>query len=202
MKLYFSPGACSLSPHIVLRESGLAFTPVKVNLRTHQLADGGDFYAINPKGYVPVLELDDGTRLTEGPAIVQYIADKAPAAKLAPENGSIERYQLQEWLNFITAEVHKQFSPLFDSSTAEEVKTKQREKLASRFDWISQQLGDREYLTGPNFTVADAYLFTVVNWSKSTGIDLSRWPALQSFQKRVAARPHVQEALKAEGLVK
>ena len=180
MKLYFSPGACSLSPHIVLRESGLAFTPVKVNLRTHQLDDGGDFYAINPKGYVPVFELDDGTRLTEGPAIVQYIADQAPAAKLAPENGSIERYQLQEWLNFITAEVHKQFSPLFDPSTAEEVKTKQREKLANAFDWISQQLGDKEYLTGPNFTVADAYLFTVVNWSKSTGIDLCRWPALQS----------------------
>ncbi len=148
MKLYFSPGACSLSPHIVLRESGLAFTPIKVNLKTHQLDGGGDFYAVNPKGYVPVFELDDGTRLTEGPAIVQYIADQAPAAKLAPANGTIQRYQLQEWLNFITAEVHKQYSPLFDPSTSEEVKTKQREKLAKRYDWIAQQLGDKEYLTG------------------------------------------------------
>ena len=202
MKLYFSPGACSLSPHIVLREAGLAFTPVKVNLKTHQLDDGGDFYAINPKGYVPVFELDDGTRLTEGPAIVQYIADQAPGAKLAPANGTIARYQLQEWLNFITAELHKQYSPLFDQSTPDESKAKQREKLAKRYEWIAQQLGDKDYLMGSSFTVADAYLFTVTNWAKSTGVDLSRWPALQSYMKRVAARPHVQEALKAEGLVK
>ncbi|MBA2413679.1 MAG: glutathione transferase GstA [Burkholderiaceae bacterium] len=202
MKLYFAPGACSLSPHIVLRESGVTFTPVKVNLKAHQIDGGGDFYAVNPKGYVPVLELDDGTRLTEGPAIVQYIADQAPAAKLAPANGTIARYQLQEWLNFITAELHKQFSPLFDASTPDEAKTKQRDKIAGRLDWVVQQLGDKEYLTGSNFSVADAYLFTVLNWTKSTGIDMTRWPVLQTYMKRVAARPHVQEALKAEGLVK
>lgn len=202
MKLYFSPGACSLSPHIVLREAGLAFTPVKVNLKAHQVDGGGDFYAVNPKGYVPVLELDDGTLLTEGPAIVQYIADQAPAAKLAPANGTIARYQLQEWLNFISTELHKQYSPLFDPSTPDEVKTKQREKLAKRYEWIAQQLGDKDYLTGSTFSVADAYLFTVTNWAKSTGIDLSHAPKLLEFQKRVAARPHVQEALKAEGLVK
>jgi glutathione S-transferase len=200
MKLYFSPGACSLSPHIVLREASLAFTPVKVDLKAHQFDGGADFYAVNPKGYVPVLELDDGMRLTEGPAIVQYIADQVPATKLAPANGTIARYQLQEWLNFISTELHKQFSPLFDPSTPDEIKTKQRDKIAKRLDWIDKQLGDKEYLTGANFTVTDAYLFTVVNWTKSAGIDMTRWPVLQSFMKRVAARPHVQEALKAEGL--
>ncbi|HZA96061.1 MAG TPA: glutathione binding-like protein, partial [Burkholderiaceae bacterium] len=141
-------------------------------------------------------------RLTEGPAIVQYIADQAPNANLVPANGTLPRYQLQEWLNFITAELHKQYSPLFDASTPDESKAKQREKLAKRYEWIAQQLGDKDYLMGSSFTVADAYLFTVTNWAKSTGIDLSRWPALQSYMKRVAARPHVQEALKAEGLVK
>jgi len=202
MKLYFSPGACSLSPHIVLREAGLDFTPVKVNLKAHEIDGGGDFYAINPKGYVPVLELDDGTRLTEGPAIVQYIADQAPATQLAPANGTLPRYQLQEWLNYITTELHKQYSPLFDPSTLDEVKTKQRDKIAHRYDWINQQLGTNDYLTGSAFTVADAYLFTVTNWARGTGIDLGRWPALQAFMKRVAARPSVQAALKAEGLVK
>lgn len=202
MKLYFAPGACSLSPHIALREAGIAFTPVKVSTKTHQIESGGDFYEINPKGYVPVLELDDGTRLTEGPAVVQYIADQAPASKLAPANGTIERYKLQEWLNFITSELHKQFSPLFDQTTPDEIKTKQRDKISKRLDWIAKQWGNKEYLTGSTFTVADAYLFTVMNWSKSSGIDLARWPALQDFMKRVAARPHVQEAMKAEGLIK
>jgi glutathione S-transferase len=202
MKLYFAPGACSLSPHIALREAGLPFTPIKVSTKTHQIEGGGDFYAVNPRGYVPVLELDDGTRLTEGPAIVQYIADQAPASKLAPANGTIERYQLQEWLNFITSEVHKQYSPMFDPSSPEELKAKQRDKIAKRYDWVEQQLKDRDYLTGSTFTVADAYLFTVTNWAKPTGIDLSRWPALQAFMKRVAARPHVQDAMKAEGLIK
>ena len=202
MKLYFAPGACSLSPHIALREAGLAFTPIKVSTKTHQIEGGGDFYAVNPRGYVPVLELDDGTRLTEGPAIVQYIADQAPASKLAPANGTIERYQLQEWLNFITSELHKQYSPMFDPSSPEELKAKQRDKIAKRYDWVEQQLKDKDYLTGPTFTVADAYLFTVTNWAKPTGIDLSRWPALQAFMKRVAARPHVQDAMKAEGLIK
>ncbi|MDQ3214990.1 MAG: glutathione transferase GstA [Pseudomonadota bacterium] len=202
MKLYYAPGACSQSPHIALREAGLAFTPIKVDLKAHQAEGGGDFYAINPKGYVPVLELDDGTRLTEGPAIVQYIADQVPATQLAPPNGTIARYKLQEWLNFITTELHKQYSPLFDSSSTEEVKTKQRDKIAKRYEWVAQQLADHDYLTGSTFTVADAYLFTVTNWARSTGVELTRWPALQAFMKRVAARPHVQAALKAEGLVK
>lgn len=202
MKLYYAPGACSLSPHIVLREAGLSFTPVKVNLKTHQVDGGSDFYAINPKGYVPTLELDDGTRLTEGPAIVQYIADQAPASQLAPANGTLPRYKLQEWLNFITTEVHKQFSPLFDPTTPDEIKDKQRDKISKRYDWIEQQLGSNDYLTGSTFTVADAYLFTVTNWARSMGIDMARWPTMQAFMKRVAARPHVQEALKAEGLVK
>ncbi len=202
MKLYFSPGACSLSPHIALLEAGLPFTQVKVSTKTHQIDGGGDFYAINPKGYVPVLELDDGTRLTEGPAIVQYIADQAPSSKLAPANGTVPRYQLQEWLNFITSELHKQYSPLFDATTLDEVKTKQRDKITKRYDWIAQQLADKDYLMGSTFTVADAYLFTVTNWAKPTGVDLERWPVLQAFMKRVAARPHVQEAMKAEGLVK
>lgn len=202
MKLYYAPGACSQSPHIALREAGLAFTPIKVDLKAHQVEGGGDFYAINPKGYVPVLELDDGTRLTEGPAIVQYIADQVPATQLAPPNGTIARYKLQEWLNFITTELHKQYSPLLDSSSTEEVKTKQRDKIAKRYEWVAQQLADRDYLTGSTFTVADAYLFTVTNWARSTGVELTRWPALQAFMKRVAARPHVQATLKAEGLVK
>ena len=202
MKLYFSPGACSLSPHIALREAGIAFTPVKVSTKTHKTEDGGDFYAVNPRGYVPVLELDDGTRLTEGPAIVQYIADQAPGSRLAPPNGTIERYQLQEWLNFITSELHKQYSPMFDPSSSDELKAKQRDKIAKRYDWVEQQLKNNEYLTGSTFTVADAYLFTVTNWAKHTGIDLSRWPALQAFMTRVAARPHVQDAMKAEGLIK
>jgi len=202
MKLYYASGACSQSPHIALREAGLAFTPIKVDLKAHQVEGGGDFYAINPKGYVPVLELDDGTTLTEGPAIVQYIADQAPATQLAPPNGTIARYKLQEWLNFITTELHKQYSPLFDSSSTEEVKTKQRDKIAKRYEYVAQQLADRDYLTGSTFTVADAYLFTVTNWARSTGVELTRWPALQAFMKRVAARPHVQATLKAEGLVK
>lgn len=202
MKLYYSPGACSLSPHIALREAGLAFTPIKVDLKAHQVDGGGDFYAINPKGYVPVLELDDGTTLTEGPAIVQYIADQVPATQLAPPNGTIARYKLQEWLNFVTTELHKQYSPLFDSSSTEEVKTKQRDKIAKRYEWVAQQLADRDYLTGSTFTVADAYLFTVTNWARSTGVELTRWPAVQAFMKRVTARTHVQAALKAEGFVK
>jgi glutathione S-transferase len=151
---------------------------------------------------VPALQLDDGTLLTEGPAIVQYIADQAPATQLAPANGTLPRYQLQEWLNFITSELHKQFSPLFDAATPDAAKASQREKLAGRFDWISTQLASRDYLTGTQFTVADAYLFTVLNWSQWTGIDLARWPVLQQYQARVAARPKVREALAAEGLEK
>jgi len=202
MKLYLSPGACSLSPHIVLHEAGLSFDTMKVDTKTKKMADGGDFRTVNAKGYVPALQLDDGAVLTEGPAIVQYLADQAPATGLAPANGTMERYRLQEWLNFITSEIHKQFSPLFDPTASDEAKAKQRERLAGRFDWLNQQLAGKDYLTGSRFTVADAYLFTTVNWCQWTGIDLDKWPALADYMKRVAARPKVQEALRAEGLVK
>jgi glutathione S-transferase len=205
MKLYYAPGACSLSPHIALREAGLPFEAVKVDIKTKAIAassGGGEFRAVNSKGYVPALELDDGTLLTEGPAIVQYIADQAPGANLAPANGTLPRYQLQSWLNFITSELHKQFSPLFDPGATEELKTAQRAKLGGRFDWIAQQLEGRDYLTGSTFTVADGYLFTVLNWCAWTGIDLARWPTLVAYQERVAARPAVREALVAEGLAK
>ena len=202
MKLYYSPGACSLSPHIVLREAGLKFDPVLASTKTHKLQDGTDFYTINPKGYVPVLELDNGERLTEGPAIVQYLADQKPEAGLAPKNGTMERYHLQEWLNFLTSEVHKQFSPLFKPNTPEDYKPVARENLAGRFDWIEQQLAGKDYLTGKAFSVADAYLFVLLGWAKFTGIHLARWPNLQAFHARVGARPKVQEALRAEGLLK
>ncbi len=205
MKLYYAPGACSLSPHIALREAGLAFEAIKVDLKSKAIAPssgGGDFRALNSKGYVPALQLDDGTLLTEGPAIVQYIADLAPAAQLAPANGTLARYQLQSWLNFITSELHKQFSPLFDAGYPEDLKARQRDKLGARFDWLSQQLEGREYLTGSTFTVADGYLFTVLTWCAWTGIDLARWPVLGAFQQRVAARPRVRDALAAEELAK
>jgi glutathione S-transferase len=201
MKLYYAPGTCSLSPHIVAREAGLPLTLVRVDNKNKTTEAGEDYRAINPKGYVPLLELDNGVRLSEGPAIVQYLADLAPASKLAPPNGSLERYQLQEWLNFITSEVHKQFSPLFDATMPDEAKEKFRNRLATRFDWIAGQLKGRDYLTG-SFTVADAYLFVVLGWTKFTGPDLARWPALKEYVARVAARPHVQAAMKAEGLLK
>lgn len=200
MKLYYSPGACSLSPHIALREAGLAFEPVLASTKSHKLQDGTDYYGINPLGYVPMLELDDGTRLREGPAIVQYIADQVPARNLAPANGTLPRYRLQEWLTFIGTEVHKQFSPLFNAAIPEEVKKMQRDKLASRFQWIDAELKDKQYLMGENFSVADGYLFTVTNWAKPMNIDLAPYPNLVAYRERVAARPAVQEAMKAEGL--
>lgn len=202
MKLYYSPGACSLSPHIVLREAGLAFEPVLASTKTHKLPDGSDYYAINPLGYVPMLELDDGTRLREGPAIVQYIADQVPTRNLIPANGTLPRYRLQEWLTFIGTEVHKQFSPLFNPAMPEEGKKVFRDKLAQRFEWIDQQLEGRDYLMGDNFSVADAYLFTVSNWAKPMNIDLSQRKNLLAWRERVGARPAVQEAMKAEGLSK
>lgn len=201
MKLYYSPGACSLSPHIVAREAGLPLTTVRVDTKNKKTEFGDDYRAINPKGYVPLLELDNGVRLSEGPAIVQYLADLAPAAQLAPANGTFERYQLQEWLNFITSEIHKQFSPLFDGTMPEEAKEKFRNKLAGRFDLLAGQLEGRDYLMG-SFTVADAYLFTVLGWTRYTGPDLARWPVLQAYVARVAARPQVQAAMKEEGLLK
>ena len=202
MKLYYSPGACSLSPHIVLRESGLAFEPVLASTKTHKLQDGTDYYGINPKGYVPLLELDDGQRLTEGPAIIQYIADQAPDKQLAPANGTMARYRLQEWLNFITTELHKTFSPLFNPAVPEEYKTMAKAKLVDRYRWVDSQLEGKSYLLGDSFSVADAYLFTVTNWAKHVGIDISGFKNLSAFMGRVAARPAVQEAMKAEGLLK
>ncbi len=202
MKLYYSPGACSLSPHIVLRESGLKFEPVLASTKTHKLQDGTDYYTINPKGYVPTLELDNGERLTEGPAIVQYIADQVPAKKLAPANGTMARYRLQEWLNFITSELHKTYSPMFNPATPEEYKTIARNKLADRYRWVDSQLEGKSYLMGDAFSVADAYMFTVTNWAKHVGVDLSALKNVGAFMQRVAARPAVQEAMKAEGLLK
>jgi glutathione S-transferase len=201
MKLYYSPGACSLSPHIVMREAGIPVQLVKVDTSARKTEDGTDFKTINSKGYVPTLELPDGQRLTEGPVIVQYLADQVPASRLAPANGTIERVRLQEWLNFITSELHKQFSPLFDAKSEDSLKARLIEKIGGRLDWISKQLGNRDFLMGPAFTAADAYLFTVLNWTRHVGIDLAKWPALAAYVARVAQRPHVREALKAEGLV-
>ena len=202
MKLYYSPGVCSLSPHIALREAGLKFDLVLASTKTHQLADGTDYYGINPKGYVPLLELDNGERLTEGPAIVQYIADQVPAKNLAPANGTMARYRLQEWLNFITSELHKGFSPLFNPAVPEEYKAIARTKLTDRLGWVNTQLEGKHYLMGDSFSVADPYLFTVANWGKHVGVDITPLAHLSAFMGRVAARPAVQEAMKAEGLIK
>ena len=201
MKLYYSPGACSLSPHIVLRESGLAFEPVLASTKTHQLADGTDYYSINPKGYVPLLELDSGERLSEGPVIVQYIADQVPASHLAPANGTMARYRLQEWLNFTTSEVHKSFGALFNPAMPAEAKALYRTKLGERFAWVNGQLEGKQYLMGDAFSVADAYLFTVTNWARHVDLDVSGLPNLTAYMARVAARPAVQAAMKAEGLI-
>jgi glutathione S-transferase len=202
MKLYYSPGACSLSPHIVLHEAGLAFEPVLASTKTHKLQDGTDYYGINPKGYVPLLELDNGERLSEGPVIVQYIADQVPAKKLVPPAGTMARYRVQEWLNFITSELHKSFSPLFTPGTPEETKTAYRNKLLDRFKWVDSQLAGKSYLMGDDFTVADAYLFVVAGWGKHVGVDLSGFAQLKTYLARVGARPAVQAAMKAEGLLK
>jgi glutathione S-transferase len=201
MKLYYSPGACSLSPHIVSRELGIPVELKKVNTKDKTIEGGGDYWKVNARGYVPALELDDGQVLTEGPAIVQYLADKKPDAGLAPKAGSLERYRLQEWLNFLTSEVHKQFSPLFKPNTPEDYKPISKQNLATRFDWLDKQLEGKDYLMGKQFTVADAYAFVLLGWTKPTQIDLSRWPNLQAFHKRVGARPKVKEALQAEGLI-
>lgn len=200
MRLYLSPGACSLSPHIALAESGLPYTVDKVSLATHKTEHGDDFYAVNEKGYVPVLELDDGRRLTEGPAIVQWIADQSPATKLAPPNGTFERAQLQEWLNFISTELHKQFSPLFDKSAAPELKAQQSAKITKRFASIEEHLTGRDYLMGVDFSVADGYLFTIMRWAHHMKVDTSSMPMLDAWYARVAARPGVKVALGAEGI--
>jgi glutathione S-transferase len=200
MKLFLKPGACSLSPHIVLEELGLPYETELVDLARKTTASGQDYLALNPKGYVPALLLDSGELLTEGPAIVQYLADLAPAKQLAPVNGSVARYQLQAWLTFIGTEVHKSFSPFFNPKAPQEWKDIARANLERRLAYIAQQLEGGDYLLGSEFTVADAYLFTVLNWSKFIQLDLGAWPLLAAYQARVAARPAVQAALKAEGL--
>jgi glutathione S-transferase len=202
MKLYYSPGACSLSPHIVLQEAGLPFQTIKADTKTKVLPDGTDYKTINPLGYVPLLELDDGTRLTEGPAIVQYIADKAPDKRLAPPNGTFERTKLQSWLNFVTSELHKGFSPLFNPAMPEEAKKIFRERLGTRFAHIDKHLAGNDYLMGKDFSVADAYAFVVSNWAGRVDVDLSPYANVLAWRKRVGARPAVQAAMKAEGLIK
>jgi glutathione S-transferase len=202
MKLYYSPGACSLSPHIVLKEAGIPFDLVKVDLKAKKLEDGRDYNAINPKGQVPALGLDDGELLTEGAVIVQKIADSAPQKNLAPANGSNERYRLQEWLNFIASELHKSFSPLFQPALSDETKAFFKTRLEGKFKYIDQALAGRDYLMGSQFTVPDAYLFTMLAWADRMGLDLSGLPNLAAYKARVATRPKVQEALAAEGLLK
>jgi glutathione S-transferase len=201
MKLYFSPGACSLSPHIALLESGLPFTTERVSLRTRQTAGGADYWAINPKGYVPALALENGSVLTEGPAIVQYIADQAPQKALMPAGGTAEHYQALDWLNFISTELHKNYGPLFNPAAGDDAKAGARALLSRRFAYAALMLEGRDFLVGAHFTVADGYLFTVASWAPVVQFDMSAWPVLQAYQARIAARPAVQQAMRAEGLL-
>ena len=200
MKLYVSPGACSLAPHIALMAAGLPFTVERVSMKTKTLAGGGDYRAINDKGSVPALQLDDGTVLTEAAVLLQYIADQAPGAKLAPPQGEFARYQVMEWLNYIATELHKRFTPLFTPGCTEEGRTAAWTGLARPLGYLAGKLADRPFLMGEGFTIADAYLFTVLNWAGFAKFSLDAWPALQAYQARVAAIPAVQEALRAEGL--
>ncbi|HEY8051699.1 MAG TPA: glutathione transferase GstA [Steroidobacteraceae bacterium] len=202
MKLYYRPGACSLASCISLYEAGLKFDLVKVDRETRRAADGLDFNEVNPKGYVPALTLDNGETLTENVAVLQYIADRNPAAKLAPAAGTMERYRLIEWLAFINSEVHKNFGPLFRKDAPDDTKAYARQNIATRAGWLNGNLGSRSYLMGEQFTVADAYLFVVLGWGAHVGIDIAQWPKLQALVARVGARPHVLAALKAEGLTK
>jgi glutathione S-transferase len=202
MKLYYLPAACSLASNIALREAGLAFELVKVNRHTKRAADGVDYNEVNPKGYVPALALDNGEVLTENVAVLQYIADRNPAARLAPAAGTMERYRLIEWLAFINSEVHKSFSPLFRADAPEDTKQYARDNVALRLGYLQRAWGARSFLMGEQFTVADAYLFTVLSWGAHVKLDLGQWPALESFLLRVGARPAVIAALAAEGLSK
>ena len=200
--LYYAPGACSLSPNIVLREAGLEFDLKKVSTKTKEMEGGDDFRTVNPLGYVPALRLPDGTVMTEGPVIVQYVADQVPDKRLAPANGTPERYRLQSLLNFIGTELHKSFSPLFNPNLADDAKAVFRTRLLDRFKWVNGQLAGKDWLLGKQFSVADAYLFTISNWAKPMGIDLSGMEHLVAFRKRMADRPAVQAALASEGLNK
>jgi glutathione S-transferase len=202
MKLYFSPGACSLSPHIVLKELGLPFEAVRVDLQSKQTADGRDFRSVNPKGYVPTLELDDGSILTEGPAIVQYLADRKPEAGLAPAAGTMPRYRLIETLNFISTELHKTIGSLFNPAMPDDFKASTKLRINDRLGELSRQLGEQEYLCGNAFGVADAYAFTVLGWLRMFKMDVAAWPNLVAYVQRIAARPAVKQAMFAEGLIK
>ena len=202
MKLYYAKGACSLSPHIVLLEAGLPFTLEKVDIGAKKTEKGTDYLTINSKGAVPALQLDDGKVLTEGPAVTQYLADLNPDSGLAPRAGTFERYQLMEILNYLTSEVHKSFSPLFNPASSDELKAASKATLAKKFDWLTAFLGSRNFLLGSTFTVADAYLFTLLSWTAHVGIDLAKWPVLSSYHSRIAQRPKVQQALREEGLLK
>lgn len=202
MKLYYSPGACSLSPHITAIEAGIPIELEKVDTKTHQTQSGKDFYALNPKGYVPALELDNGELLTEGPAIVQYLADLKPESGLAPANGTLARYRLQEMMGYINSELHKSFSPLFNPNTSAEVREEKANYLRKRFALVEAILAKQPYLLGDQFTVADGYLFVVTNWANYVKLDISEFPALLAFQKRVGGRPAVQQAMRAEKLIK
>lgn len=200
MKLYYTPGACSLAPHITLREAGLDFEPVKTDIRAKTLPDGSDYLAINPKGAVPALQLDDGDVLTENATLLQYIADQAPASGLIPSSGTA-RYHVLEWLTYVSSEVHKSFGPLWNPASTDDAKQAARDLVAKKFDFVAAQLGDKPYLTGDLFTPADAYMFVMLNWTKMHGIDLERWPSLRTLQARIAERPAVQAAMRAEGLI-
>ena len=201
MKLYYSPGACSLAPHIAMREAGIAVDLKKVDLKAKQV-DGSDYKQVNGKGYVPAIAMDDGTVLTECPVILQYLADQKPESGLAPKPGDAARYKLQEMLNFITSELHKGMGTFFNPAVTEDWRKAASDRLTLRLDWLAKQLDGKQYAMGDKFTVADAYLFTILNWAPMVKFDLGRWPVLGAYQKRVAGRPKVQEALKAEGLVK
>jgi glutathione S-transferase len=202
MKLYYATGTCSLSPHIVLLEAGLPYTLEKIDFATKKTSTGIDYFTINSKGAVPALQLDDGEVLTEGPAIVQYLADQKPDTGLAPRAGTFERYRLMEILNYITSEVHKGFSPLFNPKISADWRASAQANLEKKFDWLSGFLKDKTFLMGNAFTVADAYLFTVLSWTRPVKIDLERWPVLKAYQSRIAPRPAVQRALKESGLLK
>ncbi|MGZ8945522.1 MAG: glutathione transferase GstA [Methylococcaceae bacterium] len=201
MKLYYSPGACSLSPHIIACEAELPIELIKVDLESKLTETGEDFRQLNPNGYVPLLILDDGNRLTEGPAIVQYLADQAPGKKLIPPAGTFERYQLQQWLNFISTEIHKSFSPLFNPVAPEAAKELATTILMTRLETVAELLSSQPFLLGDNFSVADAYLFVTLSWGQYVNIDISRWPALARYADRISERPAVQKAMKEEGLI-
>lgn len=202
MKLYYAAGACSLSPHIVALEAGIAVELEKVDTKAKRTASGEDYWQINPKGYVPALQLDNGELLTEGTAIVQYLADLKPESGLAPANGTTARYRLQETLGYINSELHKTYTPLFKPDTPDAVRDERKDYLRKRYALLDQHLSKHDWLIGEQFTAADAYLFTVTNWAQHVGLDLSDFPAILAFQQRVSSRPQVQSALKAEGLLK